>query len=106
MGRTLPAWVGRSARKSDRNGWRRRQTDFMEKGKVKSLKAKRTSSVLGLVLDGSRLDGVVVRRPNGSLQLHQTFSVSLSLDPLTADPELVGREIRNHLDNAGVRERA
>ena len=33
------------------------------------------------------------------------FSVSLSLDPLTADPELVGREIRNHLDAAGVRER-
>ena len=35
----------------------------------------------------------------------QSFSETLSLDPLTADPELVGREIRNHLDAAGVRER-
>jgi len=61
--------------------------------------------VLGLALDGSRLDGVVLRRTNGSLQLRQTFSVTLLLDPLTAAPELVGREIRNHLDAAGVRER-
>src|SRR5204863_298637 len=60
---------------------------------------------LGLPLDGSRLDGVVLRRTNGSMQLLQSFSVALSLDPLTAAPELVGREIRNHLDAAGVRER-
>src|SRR5438105_3333102 len=71
----------------------------------KPTKAKRLSSLLALVLDGSRLDGVVLRRPNGSLQVQQTFSGSLSLDPLTADPELVGREIRNLLDGAGVRER-
>jgi hypothetical protein len=68
-------------------------------------KRKRLTSVLGLALDGSRLEGVVLRRTNGALQLHQTFSVMLSLDPLTAAPELVGREIRNHLDAAGVRER-
>src|SRR5436190_22435625 len=68
-------------------------------------KEKRLSSLLGLSLDGSRLDGVVLRRTNGSLEVQQTFSVSLSLDPLTADAELVGREIRNHLDAAGVRER-
>ena len=69
------------------------------------LKHQRLSSLLGLALDGSRLDGVVLRRTNGSLEVQQTFSVSLSLDPLTADAELVGREIRNHLDAAGVRER-
>ena len=68
-------------------------------------KRKRLTSVLGLALDGSRLEGVVLRRTNGALQLQQTFSVTLSLDPLTAAPELVGREIRNHLDAAGVRER-
>jgi hypothetical protein len=61
--------------------------------------------VLGLALDGSRLEGVVLRRVNGSLQLQQSFSVALTLDPLTAAPELVGREIRNQLDAAGVRER-
>jgi hypothetical protein len=69
------------------------------------LKKQHLTSVLGLALDGSRLDGAVLRRTNGSLQVEKTFSASLSLDPLTAAPELVGREIRNHLDAAGIRER-
>jgi hypothetical protein len=73
--------------------------------KIKFRKRKKLTSVLGLALDGSRLDGVVLRRSNGSLQLQQSFSVALTLDPLTAAPELVGREIRNQLDAAGVRER-
>jgi hypothetical protein len=73
--------------------------------KINFGKRKRLTSVLGLTLDGSRLEGAALRRTNGSLQLRQTFSVALSLDPLTAAPELVGREIRNHLDAAGVRER-
>ena len=73
--------------------------------KINFRKRKKLSSVLGLALDGSRLDGVVLRRVNGSLQLQQSFSVALTLDPLTAAPELVGREIRNQLDAAGVRER-
>jgi hypothetical protein len=73
--------------------------------KINFGKRKRLTSVLGLALDGSRLEGVVLRRSNGSLQLRQIFSAILSLDPLTAAPELVGREIRNHLDAAGVRER-
>ena len=68
------------------------------------LKRQRLSSLLGLALDGSRLDGLVLRRTDGALHIQQVFSVSLSLDPLTNDPELVGREIRNHLDAAGVRE--
>ena len=73
--------------------------------KINFRKRKKLTSVLGLALDGSRLDGVVLRRTNGSLQLQQSFSVALTLDPLTAAPELVGREIRNQLDAAGVRER-
>jgi hypothetical protein len=73
---------------------------------LKFRKRQHLASVLGLALDGSRLDGVVLRRANGSVQVQQAFSVSLSLDPLTAAPELVGREIRNHLDAAGIRERA
>ena len=66
---------------------------------------KKLTTVLGLTLDGSRLDGVVLRRTNGALAVLQSFSAALTLDPLTAAPELVGREIRNHLDAAGVRER-
>jgi hypothetical protein len=73
--------------------------------KLKLRKRKRLSSVLGLTLDGSRLEGVVLQRTLGTLQVRHPFSVSLSLDPLTNAPELVGREIRNHLDTAGVRER-
>ena len=68
-------------------------------------KKQRASSVLGLSLDGNRLEGVVVRRLNGSLQVQQTLAAPLALPPLTSDPELVGREIRNHLDQAGIRER-
>ena len=74
--------------------------------KINFRKRKKLAGVLGLALDGSRLDGVVLRRHvNGSLQLQQSFSAALTLDPLTAEPELVGREIRNQLDAAGVRER-
>jgi len=68
-------------------------------------KKRAPSSMLGLALDGGRLEGVVLRRTNGSLHVLKQFGVSLALNPLTGDPELVGREIRNHLDQAGIRER-
>lgn len=73
--------------------------------KINFGKRKRLTSLLGLSLDGSRLEGVVLRRSNGSLRVYESFSANLSLDPLTAAPELVGREIRNHLEAAGIRER-
>ena len=69
------------------------------------LKKQRASSVLGLTLDGNRLEAVVLRRSVGALQLQQTATAALALSPLGGDPELVGREIRNHLDQAGIRER-
>jgi hypothetical protein len=68
-------------------------------------KSKRAASVLGLALDGNRLEAVVLRRSNGTLHVRQTVSAALALSPLTDDPELVGREIRNHLDAAGIHER-
>lgn len=69
------------------------------------VKKQSASSVLGLSLDGGRLEGVVLRRTNGSVVIQKTFSISLSLDALTNDSELVGQEIRNHLEKAGIRER-
>ena len=78
---------------------------MIELPKLSLSKRSRLTAVLGLSLDGSRLEGLVLRRASGMLQAQNPFSVSLSLDPLTADPELVGREIRNHLDAAQVRER-
>ena len=77
---------------------------MIDLNKIPGFKRQRPSTVLALSFDGSQLDGAVLRR-NGSIQLLQSFSTTLSLDPLTADPELVGREIRNHLDTANVRER-
>lgn len=68
-------------------------------------KRRRLTSLLGLTLDNGRLEGVVLRRSNGSIGIQQSFSAVLSLDPLTAAPELVGREVRNHLEAARVRER-
>jgi len=63
------------------------------------------STLLGLALDGHRLEAVVVRKANGSGRALSTTAASLQLNLLTDAPELVGREIRNHLDKAGIRER-
>jgi len=73
--------------------------------KIPGFKRQRPSTVLALSFDGSQMEGVVLRRNADSIQSLQSFSTTLSLDPLTADPELVGREIRNQLDTANVRER-
>ncbi|MDB6030331.1 MAG: type pilus assembly protein PilM, partial [Verrucomicrobiales bacterium] len=72
---------------------------------IKLLPKRRITSVLGLSLDAGRLDGVVVRRTNGSVIVLKAFSAALTLDPLTNEPELLGQEIRNILDKAGIRER-
>jgi hypothetical protein len=72
---------------------------------MKQARTKQPTSVLGLAFDGSRLEGVEVRRTNGSVEVRKHFSVSLALDPLTGDTELVGREIRNHLNAAGIKEK-
>jgi hypothetical protein len=60
---------------------------------------------LGLAFDTGRLEVVEVRRTNGSVEITRSFTVTLSLDPLTNAPELVGREIRKALDEHGIRER-
>jgi hypothetical protein len=72
---------------------------------IQLFKRKRAASILGLALDGNRLEVVALRRSNGALHIRQTLAVSLALSPLTDAAELVGREIRNHLDQAGIRER-
>lgn len=74
-------------------------------GKLALFRRQPGSSLLGLSFDGGRLEVVHLARTNGSIEVRNTLSVSLSLDPLTDDAELVGREIRKHLDAAEVRER-
>jgi hypothetical protein len=63
------------------------------------------SSLLGLAFDGSHLEVAHVRRTNGSVDVKQAFSVTLALDPLTAEVELAARELRNQLDARQIRER-
>ncbi len=77
----------------------------LELGNLAVLNARRDSGLLGLSLDGSRLEVVALRRTNGSVEVQQATTLQLSLDPLTNDPDLVGREIRNHLADAGLRQR-
>lgn len=66
---------------------------------------KRINSVVGLTLDGGRLEAVWLRRTNGSAEVKKSVNVALTLDLMRNEPELVGREIRNLLDAAGIRER-
>lgn len=66
---------------------------------------KRISSVVGLTLDSGRLEAVWLRRTNGSVEVKKSVNVALTLDLMRNEPELVGREIRNLLDAAGIRER-
>ena len=73
---------------------------------IKRFPKKRTpSTVLALALDGNRLEASVVRRSNGSLKVLQNNSATLALNPLNSDPELMGREFRNNLDSAQIKER-
>lgn len=62
-------------------------------------------SLLGLGFENGRMEMLWLRRAGGGVQIKQSAMASLSLDPLNAEPELIGREIRNHLDAAGLRER-
>lgn len=70
-----------------------------------TVRGQNPTSLLGLALEGSRLEGVWLKRSGDALQIAGRFAVTLTLDPLTAAAELVGREIRNQLDAAEIRER-
>ena len=66
---------------------------------------KRPASVLGLAFADGHLWACHVTRTKGAAEVVKAASAPLTLDLLHPEPELVGREIRNHLDAAGLRER-
>lgn len=68
------------------------------------MRVAKHSSLLGIAIGGKRMTACVVHRAGEGVRLGRAFQSPLSLDPLTDDPELVGREIRNHLDDARIRE--
>ena len=66
---------------------------------------KRLQSVVGLsVLDG-QLRVAQVARAKNAIAVVRSKTAKLSLDLLHPEAELVGREIKNHLEAAGIRER-
>jgi PAS domain-containing protein len=66
---------------------------------------KRLTSVLGLTFADGHLRACHVNRSKGVNEVVRAASAALTLDLLHPESELVGREIRNHLDAAGIRER-
>jgi hypothetical protein len=66
---------------------------------------KRLNSVLGLTLGDGQLRAFHLGRAKAGIEVLKSTSAALSLDLLHPEPELIGREIRNHLEAAGIRER-
>ncbi|MBL9199385.1 MAG: hypothetical protein JNL39_02715 [Opitutaceae bacterium] len=66
---------------------------------------KRPSALLGLDLAGGRLRASHVARTKGGLETVKSAAAALTLDLEHPEPELLGREIANHLAAAGIRER-
>ena len=66
---------------------------------------KRLASVVGLAFADGHMRACHVTRAKGVNEVVKAASAALTLDILHADSELVGREIKNHLDAAGIRER-
>jgi hypothetical protein len=67
---------------------------------------KQQQSVLGLSLGQGQLRAVLVSRSKGAAEVVKTASATLALDLLHPEAELIGREIKNHLDAAGIHERS
>jgi hypothetical protein len=72
---------------------------------MKPPKKIRLPSVLGLSLADGQLRACHVVRAKGGLEAVKSTGAALTLDLLHPEAELIGREIKNHLDAAGIRER-
>jgi len=72
---------------------------------TKKKATKRVPSILGLVLADGQLRVFNVTRTKDRLETVKVTSAPMTLDLLHPEAELVGREIKNHLDAAGIRER-
>ena len=68
-------------------------------------RTKRVTSLVGLAVEDGRLRASHVTRNKSGLAVAKSAAADLTLDLLHPESELVGRELRNHLDAAGIRER-
>ena len=69
------------------------------------MRAKQISSIVGLSLEDGRLGLCHLQRSGGRIRVVKSLKFPLALDPLNDEPELLGQEIRNRLDEAGIHER-
>ena len=67
--------------------------------------SKRPASILGLSVTRGQLRVAHAARAKNAVATLRAVTAPLTLDLLHPEPELVGREIRNHLEAAGLRER-
>ena len=67
-------------------------------------RTKRVTSLVGLAVEDGRLRASHVTRNKSGLAVAKAAAADLTLDLLHPEAELVGRELRNHLDAAGIRE--
>jgi hypothetical protein len=72
---------------------------------MKGNKTHAASSLLGLDLADGQVRASHVARTKAGLEVVKTAAAPLTLDLGHPEPELVGREIANHLAAAGIRER-
>ncbi|MFM9031669.1 MAG: hypothetical protein ACKOTF_13550, partial [Opitutaceae bacterium] len=63
-------------------------------------------SVLAVAFVGGRIVAAQVARSKNAVAVLRQASAPLSVDLLHPEPQLVGREIRNHLDAAQIKERS
>ncbi len=68
------------------------------------MKSTGYKSLVGIALVEGGMNVALMARNGGGLKMQKCFFAPLSLDPLTNDPELVGREIRGKLDEQHIRE--
>jgi hypothetical protein len=66
---------------------------------------KRPQSVVGLSIEDGQLRLAHVARARNAIAPLRATTAKLTLDLLHPEAELVGREIKNHLEAAGIRER-
>ncbi len=62
------------------------------------------TTVLGIAIERDHFEVVELRRTNGSSEIRRSLTVPLDADPLSADPETLGRALRSQLEQAGIRE--
>ena len=69
------------------------------------MKLSHSTSLVGIALDTECMSVAHLRRNGDAPTLGRVFTTRLALDVLTAEPDLFGREVREHLVAAGIRER-